>query len=230
MVKLSETAQTTIIEDEMTRAYHDHPEHPSRSVVHRTTTLRLIQELTDQHKGSPPAWEMTFGLLMGIAWVVLFATGTFVPTQALRANLLTGKGNTLANFATVVACYTVTNILFLAVLASGIGCMTCRWRVTSQVERLMPFYTSLPAKRVYFAAILRGFFLYLAIISGFLVMATEDAVLNTGFSQYIRVAGITSVFGFIVGYDPQVIYRLMGKVNDLANKPLQAASRPGRDQ
>lgn len=217
-----ETAQATIVTDRITEEYHNHPEHPAHSVVRHTKTVQLVEVLTEQHKGTPPLWEIMFGLLVAAGWLILFASGAFVPTQAARTELLTGKAS-LTNFAIVVGCYTVTNLLFLSILASLIGCLTCRWRVTSQVERLMSFYTTLPAKRVYFAAALRGFFLYLTIISGFLVMATEDSVLNTGFAQYIRVAGITSIFGFLVGYDPQVVYRLMGKVSDLANKPL----RPG---
>ncbi len=225
---LPETTEATIITDRVTEEYHNHPEHPAHSMVRQTRSVHLVQTLTEQHKGSPPAWEVAFGLFMGFAWLILFASGAFVPTQAYRSELLAGHRYNLGHFVTVLLCYTLTNILFLAILSSGIGCMTCRWRVTTQVERLMHFYATLPPKRVYFAAALRGFFLYLAIISGFLVMATEDAVLNTGFSQYIRIAGITSIFGFIVGYDPQVIYRMMGKVNDLANKPLQGINGIGQ--
>jgi hypothetical protein len=34
------------------------------------------------------------------------------------------------------------------------------------------------------------------------------------------LAGLVSALGFIVGYDPHVVYRFMEKVNDFGNIPL----------
>jgi hypothetical protein len=62
--------------------------------------------------------------------------------------------------------------------------------------------------------------LYLLVVSGLLIVSTEAAVVNTGFAQYIRLAGFTSVLSFAAGYDPNLIYRLIGRVADIANLPL----------
>jgi hypothetical protein len=193
--------------------------------------------LSERHKRTPPVWEIGLGAVLVLGWVVLFGAGTFVPTADYRADLLTRTrsltaGQFLEAAGVVLACYTVTNILFLALIASCVGCMTCRWRVTGKVEGLMNFYAGLHPKRIYLAALLRGFFLYLMVISGFLILSTEESMVNTGFAQYIRVAGITSVMAFMVGYDPQIAYRLMGRLNEVANKPLRPGGGgpdPGRD-
>jgi hypothetical protein len=193
-----------------------------------TSPVPLELRLAERHKGVPAGWEIGFGFALILGWVVLFAAGSFIPTAKFRADLLDGWtqegfGAWVLDWLIVIGCYTVTNILFLALLSACLGCMTCRWRVSAKVDNLMQFYSGLSARRCYLAALLRGFFVYLMIISGLLILGTEETVVNTAFAQYLRVAGITSVFGFMVGYDPRIAYRLMGKVNDIANSPLRAS-------
>jgi hypothetical protein len=188
------------------------------------------RRFTDGPRGMHPAAEIWFRFALILAWVVMFAAGTFVPTEKYRKGLLDGWiqerfAEWFLDWLIVIGCYTVTIILFLALLSACIGCMTGRWRVSATADTVTPFYSGLPAMRCYLAALLRGFFLYLMIISGLLVLGTESSVQEMTFAQYIRIAGITSVFGFMVGYDPSIVYRLMGRLRDIANSPLRGGEQ-----
>jgi hypothetical protein len=58
------------------------------------------------------------------------------------------------------------------------------------------------------SAVLRGFFVYLFLMSGLLLL--DDAPFsNAGPSQYIRLAGFLSLFSFVVSYQPHLFSALM---------------------
>jgi hypothetical protein len=63
----------------------------------------------------------------------------------------------------------------------------------------------------YISGLLRGFFVYLFVISGMLVL--DDAPFsNSSPAQYIRLAGFLSLLSFIVNYQPHIF----GKLVDIA--------------
>ncbi|HEY0098632.1 MAG TPA: hypothetical protein VGB76_06725 [Pyrinomonadaceae bacterium] len=60
----------------------------------------------------------------------------------------------------------------------------------------------------YISGLLRGFFVYLFVISGMLVL--DDAPFsNTSPAQYIRLAGFLSLLSFIVNYQPHIFSKLV---------------------
>lgn len=64
------------------------------------------------------------------------------------------------------------------------------------------------------SAILRGFFVYLTVISGILVLL-ENPILGTmSPGQYIRFAGLLSLLSFFVNYDPSLFVALLDRVRD----------------
>jgi len=77
---------------------------------------------------------------------------------------------------------------------------------------------------MYLSATLRGFFLYVLVVSGLLVLTNDIAVKETQFTQYVRLAGFVSGLAFVIGYDPNLIYVLMSKMTDMANRPLLASA------
>lgn len=60
-------------------------------------------------------------------------------------------------------------------------------------------------------AIMWGFFIYLAMISG-MVAITGEPFANTTPEQYLRLAGAASLFAFVVGWRPQVVTQLVSQV------------------
>jgi len=127
--------------------------------------------------------ELASGVIVFLLWILFFTLGLFVPTLNMR-NTLWGGGadslvTTLGLAMAVGASYTLTNILFLSCIASFLGGMAHRWQVGEGLESIPPDARSVAATRVYMAALLRGFFLYLMFISGFLLVSTEQTVTET---------------------------------------------------
>ena len=58
------------------------------------------------------------------------------------------------------------------------------------------------------SAILRGFFVYLFLMSGLLLL-DHTPFSNAGPSQYIRLAGFLSLFSFVVSYHPTLFGALI---------------------
>lgn len=171
--------------------------------------------------------ELFSGCLVLVLWMILFIFGLFVPTAGWRGELLNGTTPWyyLPRVGAVGLCYTLTNAFFLACSASFLGCMAHRWQVADGSELIPENTRSAFASRLYVSAVLRGFFLYLMFISGFLIVSTEETVTKTEFGQYIRIGGMISVFGFIVGYDPNLLIRLIRRILSLADFPISASDK-----
>lgn len=60
-------------------------------------------------------------------------------------------------------------------------------------------------------AVMWGFFIYLAMISG-MVAITGEPFGDTTPEQYLRLAGASSLFAFVVGWRPQVLAQLVAQV------------------
>jgi len=226
--------------DEHTDAYHglaDHPAKPEAQDIAVTGPVPY-SNLTQQPGQPIPFRELAFGFCIFCLWIGFFGAGIFVPTATLRGRLWSGAtdgiGDALGCGLVVVCCYTLTNILFLSCFAALLGCMMCRWLVRDERRGLADPQKATAAarppyspERIYLSAFLRGFFLYLLVLSGLMVVSAEPALVDTRFSQYIRTAGFVSVLSFAAGYDPNLIYKLIGRVTDLANQPLSGKKRPG---
>jgi hypothetical protein len=61
------------------------------------------------------------------------------------------------------------------------------------------------------SAVTWGFFIYLFLISGTL-LAVESPFANTTPDQYLRLAGTASLLAFVVGWQPEVLMRLVSQV------------------
>jgi hypothetical protein len=73
----------------------------------------------------------------------------------------------------------------------------------------------------YISGLLRGFFVYLFVISGLLVL--DDAPFaNSSPGQYIRLAGFLSLFSFVVNYQPHIFSMLV----DIAQTRISNSKSP----
>jgi hypothetical protein len=169
--------------------------------------------------------ELIAGTIFLLLWIAFFTLGLFVPTEPLRNVLWSAESTsiprTIGYFLAVGASYTLTNMLFLSCLASLLGCMAFRWQVGDALDATPAEAESIAAMRVYSSAVLRGFFLYLMFISGFLIVATQNSVTSTTLDQYIRIAGTMSIVGFVVGYDPNLLVRFIRRILDVASLPTK---------
>lgn len=158
--------------------------------------------------------EVMWAVLVMFAWTMLFAAGIIVDSSPWRQMISAGKLPVTALFRpwfNVITTYTPTNILLLACCASMLGATGRRFRAGMQLGHLaaVPVYP-------YFAALIRGFFLYLAVISGMLLINVAPFT-KPGPDEYLRLAGLLSLAGFMMGYNPmlfsQALTRLAGAID-----------------
>jgi hypothetical protein len=143
-----------------------------------------------------------------IIWISLFAAGVIVDSSPYRTQITSGSSSetsmslVMAWFV-VLLCFTPTNIALLSMFSGLLGALG-RKATLHEVPDEDGDENEFPADPInpYLSGVIRGFFVYLAIISGTVI------VLETPFSsptqeQYIRLAGILSVVSFIISYNPR---------------------------
>jgi hypothetical protein len=169
--------------------------------------------------------EIAFGVISVVAWLLLFVAGTVVGTAdfrtALGAGRLASASEVITAILTVLTCYTITNVAFLAVLAAVAGEFSARSRVSSLTISIRRDDDATPHLRdvlaCYSAAGMRGFVIYLLFIAG-LLLVTTDAVANADQGQYVRLAGLLSVVSFAAGYDAELFRRAIDRVVSLVSQ------------
>ena len=123
----------------------------------------------------------------------------------------------------VLTSFTIPNLAFLSCLAA-IGGEFCRRAKINEIElekRILAYdesresltYTALVGS--YTAAGMRGFVVYLLVIGGLFLIDTDALVAGSAThiqSQYIRMAGMLSVFAFITGYDTAFFRRSLERI------------------
>ncbi|HWB11001.1 MAG TPA: hypothetical protein VG826_17365 [Pirellulales bacterium] len=166
-----------------------------------------------------PGRAFGVGIALASLWIVVFAVGFAVPALP-HLNALTSAAekslsvpSALGHLILVVLCSTPTNPGLLACIAALLGGIA-NW---IHVDGTIPSSNNVGAsiQAACFASMLRGFFMYLALLAGLLLLTTQ-AITQATQEQYVQLAGTVSVFAFMVGYDPDVFKKLMGKVNGWA--------------
>jgi hypothetical protein len=125
------------------------------------------------------------------------AAGAELPAAAPVPQLLTV-------WLVIVVCFAPLNLAWLCVAASTLGALGSVANLSDDEAPSRTGDTSNP----YTSALLRGFFVYLFMMSGLLLL--DDAPFaNAGPAQYIRLAGFLSLFSFVVSYQPKLFTTLM---------------------
>jgi hypothetical protein len=153
-----------------------------------------------------------------LAWVVMFSAGAVVSTASCRASFLTPSELSaipaILCGLVVLLCYTPTSVAFLAAISGVLGAL-------GRIARLSPQHTN-PANddntHPYLSGAVRGFFVYLATISGVLVVS-DDPFTNPTAAQYLRIAGLVSLFSFMVSYNPGLFGRMLKRAGSLLEDP-----------
>ena len=110
----------------------------------------------------------------------------------------------------VVLVFTPPNLALLSCLAGVLGVigryagLTLDEDTISGVDRTSPVMSG----------ILRGFFVYLMVISGLLVLLQDPILGTVSPGQYVRFAGLISLTSFYVNYDPDMFAQLLDRVRD----------------
>lgn len=104
----------------------------------------------------------------------------------------------------VFFCFLPLNLAWLCVTSSTLGAVGNLANLSNDEDSRGPRDASNPLT----SAILRGFFVYLFLMSGLLLL-DHAPFSNAGPSQYIRLAGFLSLFSFVVSYHPHLFGALI---------------------
>jgi hypothetical protein len=165
-------------------------------------------------------------------WAALFGLGLLVPStnplDYIRNNFSWRTLNDWRILAKTVVIYTPTNLLFLTCLSSYIGgCASTvfyvnilkRYEGRPPVQYSSNFYFY----ETPFSAMLRGFPVYLAFLATAYVTSNEPFKGTTP-EQYVRIAALTGILSFAVGYDPRVLKQVL-----MPFLPRQREGKTGED-
>lgn len=180
--------------------------------------------------GRGPAFVAVLTLLL---WLVLFAGGILVDTEPYRYRISPGGVQALSvetpaaaapaapapgipadaapglltSWFVVLLWFLPVNLALVCAVAGVLGAMGNR----ANLHHEGPDAAGRPTPDLsnpYLSAMLRGFFVYLFLISGLLLL--DDAPFsNSTPGQYVRLAGFLSLFSFVVNYNPHIFSGLV---------------------
>lgn len=133
--------------------------------------------------------------------------------------------------------YTPTNLALLCMLAGLMGALgrraylhpmgnlNKRKQPRTEQENTLPFDTINP----YLSGVIRGFFVYLVLISGSLILF-DNPFTNPTADGYSRLAGMLSLLSFIMSYNPLIYGSVFMRMDKYLAKKIQdtrSTSDPG---
>jgi hypothetical protein len=171
-----------------------------------------------------------------LIWLNLFAGGIFIDTEPARcaispkgvaalqtqassngggggdpcAEHLNAQGNRkdgmgiAASWFIAIVFFLPLNVALLCATAGLLGTFGSIANLNHDPAKL----SLLDRTNPYISGLLRGFFVYLFVISGLLVL-DDTPFSNTSPGQYIRLAGFLSLFSFVVSYQPHIFSMLI---------------------
>jgi hypothetical protein len=164
-----------------------------------------------------------FGVFL--IWLALFAGGIVVDTAPYREAISATGANALVNGAAVQAnaapqtapsgaqpgpslwiswivvltCFLPINLAWLCAGAGTLGAFGNHANLADDRGKAMSHDNTNP----YTSAVLRGFFVYLFMMSGLLLL-DDSPFSHPSPGQYVRLAGFLSLFSFVVSYQPRL--------------------------
>ncbi len=146
--------------------------------------------------------ECAASFLVFVTWIVLFGVGILIDTAPYRQAIASHA--TARAWIAVIFCYLPLNLVWLCAASSVLGAFGNRSNLTNgrAGRKLRDDHNP------YVAAIIRGFFAYLFLISGLLLL-DDQPFTNPAAAQYVRLAGFLSLLSFVISYQPRFFNTLI---------------------
>jgi hypothetical protein len=130
------------------------------------------------------------------------------PAATAPVQPLTSSKPLMISWLVVLMCYLPLNLAWLCITSSTLGAFGNRVNLSDDEAQRRGRDDSNP----YVSALLRGFFVYLFMTSGLLLL--DDAPFSSpGPGQYIRLAGFLSLFSFVTSYQPRLFTNLVASAS-----------------
>ncbi len=160
-----------------------------------------------QHRPAEPRATLTIteclsAFIVFVAWILLFGVGILIDTGPYRAAIVSAP--TVKGWLIVVFCYLPLNLVWLCAASSVLGAFGNRANLTNDRAGRKLRDNDNP----YVAAVIRGFFAYLFLISGLLLL-DDQPFTNPAAAQYVRLAGFLSLLSFVISYQPRFFNTLI---------------------
>ena len=158
-------------------------------------------------------------------WIAVFLAGILVNSGPYRTQIANGEGGFIT-WLIVLLVYTPTNIAILSLLMGLLGALGRR--ATLSVDEEAREESEEDTINPFISGVIRGFIVYLLVISGLLVVLEEAPLSPTGPEPYIRLASIISISSFIVGYNPKYFGKLLHQARKIitAKTPKRTDTEP----
>jgi hypothetical protein len=179
-----------------------------------TATRAETKEHWDARSGMRVFDRIVLGVTVFL-WLTVFLLGTLVNSAPYRERFagLDGAFFGIVGDGVVVALtYTLSNVGLLCLLASLLGSIGASANLGVDADAAAEQDTSAPRT----SAILRGFLVYLSLLAGVLMFAETPAAPSQ--TQYVRLAGVTSLVSFAVNYRPALFATLFTRLSKLFEK------------
>lgn len=171
-------------------------------------------------------------VLVGVlffGWLAVFTAGVTIDSSPYREQLADpfslGLLDFLKAFFLTLTCYTLTNIAILVSFAALLGPLGRRARLGVSTTQ----EPDMDLQDPYFSAVIRGFFVYLVLLSGTIVLGS-DAISNPGPIPYIRTAGVFSLFSFLVNYNPHLFSKVLSRAARLLADSIKDDEKDGTER
>jgi len=148
------------------------------------------------------------GALCVLIWVGLFVAGSVMTPDAETLRKELSAHFTLASFGLYCLLYLPANAALLTCLAGFVGGISSYLTASKSSIPSSVFRSEHP-----FASMLRSFVVYLVFVAGITVSAPENPFIDIKPGQYLRLAGLLSVLGFVVGYDPGAFKKILDGIS-----------------
>ena len=180
-------------------------------------------------------------LLAGIVlclflWIAFFTAGLLVNTADYRREIAESDYRCwkLSSWVIVLTCFTPTNVAILCGLAGLLGALGDQVTLGADSEGKAISDRSHP----FLSALVRGFFVYIVLISGTFVLLPDpfpdptlagspieysDSALR---ELYIRLAGLVSLASFAVSYNPRIFTSTLRKIANVGDPNAGSGKTP----
>jgi hypothetical protein len=156
--------------------------------------------------------------VMVVCWLALFFGGLLIGTKDLREKLALHSAS-VGEIAQVIALWTPSNVAFLAIFA-GLAGGAARL-IFRQAEDVEGAGSETGVRRIrretLFGGVIRGFVIYLGLLSGGLVVGGETFS-QTSPEQFLRMASTTSLAAFLSSFRPEIFEGLLGVLSNVAGR------------
>lgn len=170
---------------------------------------------TTQTLGLKP-WQVILGIVFLMAWIIIFLSGLLINSEPFR-NVISGTAATssctnqpglLWSWVVVTFSYTPSNLFAISLFAGMIGAISriAKLHITKEGQEEIPSDKTNPI----ISGVFRGMFIFLLILSG-VVILDESVLTHPSQDQYAKLAGIVSLFCFLISYDPSQFRTLLDR-------------------